>query len=208
MKHSTATSDPAGDRQGHRGVPITVLSGLPGPVRLAVVAVIAVVVGFAGLSHAGILAPQFRATGSGGGGAVPPQVGPPGTESPPGVQVGWTVLENLSWRAWEVNVVDAPRQDGLNVSAFLEPPGGATFGYPERLSAAARNPGLTRLPVAVPAGGRLVVVAISPPGACAPPGPPPSRPPKLHATVHMSSPLGDRSVDASMFVGPAPPCPA
>lgn len=207
MKHSTATNDPAGTRQARRGVRITVLSGLPRWASATVVVAIVAVVGFASLSQVGILAPQFRTSGGGSGGGAVPQGGPPGTGYPTRAQIGWTVLENFGWRAWEVTAVDAPRERGLSVSAFLEPGGGVTFDYPERLTAAARTPALTQLPVTIPAGGRLVVFAIRPPGTCAPHGPPLARQPKVHATVHLSSPLGDRTVDASMFVDPAPPCP-
>ncbi|MDQ6840174.1 MAG: hypothetical protein M3137_18045 [Actinomycetota bacterium] len=208
MKQSTATNDPAGTRRARRGGPITVLSGLPGPVRVAVAVVIAVVVGFASLSQVGILAPQFRNTGGGSAGSGVPGGIPPGT--PPGWTVptnalsGWVVLRNISWRGWEVTAVDVPHESGLDVVAFL-PPAGEWIG--PILSRAAPLPP-SQLPVTVARGGDLVVFTTKRPGACALPGPPNGRPPKVRATVHMSSPLGDRSVDATMFVDPAPPCSA
>ncbi len=190
------------------------LSGLPKWARAAVVAVIVVIVGFASLSQVGVLVPQFR--GSGGGiagpgvpGGVPPGV-PPGWTPPPGwtaptnVFAGWVVLKNVSWRSWEVTAVDVPAQTGLDVVAFLPPTG--DWVVPILSRAAPLPPG--HLPVTVPRNGDLVVFTTKRPGACALPRSSPGRQSKTHATVHFSSPLGDRSVDASMFTDPVPPCPA
>ncbi len=210
MKHSPATTVPAPTGSVPRREPITVLSGLPGPVRAGVVLVIAVIVGVASLCQVGVLAPQFQSNGGGSAGpgvpgGVPPGA-PPGWTFPTSPLSGFVVLKNTSVRAWEVTAVDVPRQSGVDVVAFPRPPGPADNWVSEILSRAAPMPA-SPLPVTVPRGGDLAVFTTKRPGACALPGSLQSKPSTTRARVHFSSPLGDRSIDVSIANEPAPPCP-
>jgi hypothetical protein len=212
MRHSTVARNRVVPKRSRGRERITVLSGLPVLIRTAVVVTVAAVVGVAALCQIGILAPQFRVNGSGSSfGLVPkgappgmlvPGIAPPIPVFPTSSHVGWVVLENVSWRGWEVTSIEAPRQD-LEISVFLEPARRSSPDYTARLVAAAATPSLTHLPLMVPRGGRLVVLATGRPGTCVATAffQRPQR--KAQAAVRVSAPFGPRSIDASMFLDPA-----
>ncbi|HEX3393673.1 MAG TPA: hypothetical protein VHS52_04020 [Acidimicrobiales bacterium] len=221
MRHSSVEDRRAADSGNHdrRRERVTVLSGLPGPLRAGVLVMVIVVVGAAFLCQLGVLAPRFET--SGGGGSPGPLQTPPGAsldDFPPEMRAAvvglqntprleWSVLENVSLRAWEVTAVDVPAKSGLVVVAFLEPTRSSANDYPDRLTATALNPALTRLPVTVGRGRHLVVYTIMLHDACAVPGSMAAHRRHVRPTVHVATPFGDRLIHPSQEVETAPPCP-
>lgn len=190
MEQSIRETSPAATTQNPGRRPSAALGGLPRPVLVGVIVVVAAAVGLGGLAQAGVLAPQFRNTGGGASGEVRPAGAP---------HVGWQTLRNVSWRSWKVTSVEVSGPAGQDVIVFVRS-ADDTAALTDQFTATTGNPALKRLPVTVPAGDELVVLQYQKAGCAGQVSSLPG-PTRTRASVGITTPLGQRWIHATLFRG-------